>query len=177
MPRTAMALFTLLPVFPFAVHTQGGNSFSGTWKMDPARSESAHQAVPIGPVTLVINQTALDLRIETRRSERGGTAIQSETLTYRLDGTESTIAAETGVPVKTRAHWNGGKLVTETERKVQGSSVTTVYIHSLDPKGKELTVDKTLLVQHGYEFGGSKSYGTGRDVFIKVHGSSQPGVQ
>jgi hypothetical protein len=173
MPRTAMALFTLLPVFPFAAHTQGGSNFSGTWKMDPARSESAHQAVPIGPVTLVINQTALELRIETRRSERGGTAIQSEILTYRLDGADSTIAAETGVPVKTRAHWNAGKLVTETERKVQGSSVTTVYIHSLDPKGKELTVDKTLLVQHGYQFEGSKSYGTGRDVFVKAHRSPE----
>jgi hypothetical protein len=181
MPRTAFALLTLVLVFPFAAHTQGGSNFSGTWKMEPARSESAHQAVPIGPVTLIINQTASEVRIETRRNDRGESAIQSEILTYRLDGTESTIAAKTGASVKTRAHWNGNKLVTETERNVQGSSVTTVYIHSLDPKGrkgrKELTVDKTLLVQHGYQFEGSKSYGTGRDVFIKVHGSSRPAVQ
>jgi hypothetical protein len=176
MPGTVFALFTLVLVFPFAAHTQGTSDFSGTWKMDPARSESAHQAVPIGPVTLVINQTATELRIETRRNDRGGTAIQSETLTYKLDGTESTIAAQIGAPVKTKAHWNGNKLVTETERNVQGSSVTTMYIHSLGPKGrKELTVDKTLLVQHGYQFEGSKSYGTGRDVFIKTKGSSQPG--
>jgi hypothetical protein len=178
MPRTVLALFTLALVLPFAGPAQGVTNFSGTWKMDPARSESAHQAVPIGPVTLVINQTGLDLRIETRRNDPGGTAIQSEILTYKLDGTESTIAAQTGAPVKTKAHWNGAKLVTETERNVQGSSVTTVYIHSLDPKGrKELTVDKTLLVQHGYQFDGSKSYGTGRDVFIRAHGSGQPGVQ
>jgi hypothetical protein len=183
MPRAVSAagrklpLVTLALIFPFAAQTQGGSNFSGTWKMDPARSESAHQAVPIGPVTLVVNQTATELRIETRRRDPGETAIQSEVLTYRLDGKESTIAAPTGGPVKTRAHWNGNKLVTETERDVQGSSVTTVYIHSLDPKGKELTVDKTLLVQHGYQFGGSKSYGTGRDVFMKVHGPGQPGVQ
>jgi hypothetical protein len=170
MPRNAIARFTLVLVFPFAAFSQGGSNFSGTWKMDPARSESAHQAVPIGPVTLVIKQTALEFRIETRRTGRGETAVQSEILTYRLDGTESMAAAQTGAPVKTKAHWDGNKLVTETERNVQGSSVTTVYIHSLDSKGKELTVDKTLLVQHGYEFGGSKSYGTGRDVFIKVRG-------
>jgi hypothetical protein len=173
MPRAVFALCTLVLVFPFAARTQGASNFSGTWKMDPTRSESAHQAVPIGPVTLVINQTALELRIETRRSSRGDTAIQSEILTYRLDGTESTIATETGAAVKTKAHWNGNKLVTETERIVQGSSVTTMYIHSLDPKGKELTVDKTLLVQHGYQFEGSKSYGTGRDVFVKVHRSPE----
>ena len=177
MPRTVFALFTLVVVFPVAAHSQGGSNFSGTWKMDPARSESAHQAVPIGPVTLVINQTATEIGIETRRNDRGESSIQSEILTYKLDGTETAIAAVTGAPVKTKAHWNGSKLVTETERNVQGSSVTTVYIHSLDPKGKELTVDKTLLVQHGYQFGGSKSYGTGRDVFVKVRGSSQPGVQ
>jgi hypothetical protein len=179
MPRTVFALFTLVPVFlPFAAHTQGSSDFSGTWKMDPARSESAHQAVPIGPVTLVINQTATELRIETRRSERDGTAIQSQILTYKLDGTESTITPQIGEPVKTKAHWNGDKLVTETERNVQGSSVTTVYTHSLDPKKrKKLIVDKILLIQHGYQFEGSKSYGTGRDVFIKIRGSSKPGVQ
>ena len=59
-------------------------------------------------------------------------------------------------PVKTKAHWNGDKLVTETERNVQGSTVTTTYIHSLDPKKmKELTIDKTLLIQHGYQFEGA----------------------
>ena len=174
MQLTVFARFTLLLTFPFAAHAQGGSDFSGTWKMDPARSESAHQAVPIGPVTLIINQTATELRIETRRSQPGGTAIQSEILTYKLDGTESTIAAQTGAPpVKTKAHWNGDKLVTETERNVQDASVTTAYIHSLDPKKKELTVDKTLLIQHGYQFEGSKSYGTGRDVFIKIHGSGK----
>jgi hypothetical protein len=169
MQRSAFARLTLLLIFPFAAHTQGSSDFSGTWKMDPARSESAHQAVPIGPVTLVINQTATELRIETRRNDRGGSAAKGEILTYKLDGTESTIAAQTGAPpVKTKAHWNGDKLVTETERNVQDSTVTTAYIHSLDPKKKELTVDKTLLIQHGYQGEGSKSYGTGRDVFIRI---------
>src|SRR5438093_1207387 len=169
MRPSVFARFTLLLILPFAAHTQGSD-FSGAWKMDPARSESAHQAVPIGPVTLIINQTATEIRIETRRSDRGGGAAQSEMLTYKLDGTETTIPSPSGAsPVKTKAHWNGDKLVTETERNVQGSSVTTTYIHSLDPKKrKELTIDKTLLIQHGYQFEGSKSYGTGRDVFIKA---------
>ena len=174
MRPTVFARFTLLLIFPLAAHTQDSSDFSGAWKMDPARSESAHQAVPIGPVTLVINQTATELRIETRRGDRGGTAVQSEILTYKLDGTESTIPLPNGAPpVKTKAHWSGDKLVTETERNVQGSSVTTTYIHTLDPKKKELTIDKTLLIQHGYQFEGSKNYGTGRDVFIKTRGSSR----
>ena len=98
MRPTVFARFTLLLIFSFAAPTQDSSDFSGTWKMDPARSESAHQAVPIGPVTLVIDQTATELRIETRRSGRGGGAAQSEILTYKLDGTESTIPLPNGAP-------------------------------------------------------------------------------
>jgi len=40
-----------------SLSAQGRPDFSGTWKMDSSRSESAAQAEPIGPVTLVIAQT------------------------------------------------------------------------------------------------------------------------
>ena len=69
MTRMAIAILTVALVFPLAAGAQSAADFSGTWKMDASRSESAHQAVPIGPVTLVIKQTATDLSIETRRSD------------------------------------------------------------------------------------------------------------
>src|SRR5256885_7122426 len=112
MRPNVFARFTLLLIFPFAAHTQGSVNFSGTWKMDPARSESAHQAVPIGPVTLVIRQTATELSIETRRSDSNKAEIHSETVTYKLDGSESTVAATDGALIKSQAHWDGTKLVT-----------------------------------------------------------------
>jgi hypothetical protein len=168
MSRMAIAIFTLALVSPLAVGLQSTADFSGTWKMDDSRSESAHQAVPIGPVTLVIKQTATELSIETRRSDTNKSAIRSETLTYKLDGSESTVAGTDGAPIKSQAHWEGSKLVTGTTRNIDGSTITTTYVHSLDPKGTELTVHKTLTVQHGYQFDGAKNSGTGTDVFIKV---------
>ena len=42
---------------------RGQSDFSGAWFMDPSRSESAHQAVPIGPVTLVIKQTPAEISL------------------------------------------------------------------------------------------------------------------
>ena len=167
MARMAIAIFTMALVSRLAAGAQNTTDFSGTWKMDAARSESAHQAVPIGPVTLVIKQTATELTIETRRSDTDKSEIHSETLTYKLDGSESTVAGTDGTPIKSQAHWEGMKLVTGTTRDIQGSTVTTRYVHSLDPSANELTVQKTLTVQHGYQFDGAKSYGTGTDVFIK----------
>lgn len=131
--------------------------FSGAWKMDPTRSESAHQAVPIGPVTLLIKQTAEEITVETRR------ASNREILTYKLDGAETTTQG-----ITCRARWEGPKLILGTTRSVQESTITTLQEHSLDPTGRELTIRKTLTVQHGYQFEGAKSSGSGTDVFIKT---------
>jgi len=150
----------------FLLLLAAGVDISGTWKMDASRSESAHQAVPIGAVTLLIKQSSTEITIESRRAESGKTEVQTEILPFLLNGTESTTTVM-GVPVKTKAHWDGRKLITETERVVNGASVTTRNVHTLNPTGKELKVEKTLTVQHGYQFEGSKSYGTGTDVFVK----------
>jgi hypothetical protein len=141
--------------------------FSGVWKMDPTRSESAHQDVAVGPVTLLITQSADELTIETKTGERDKAAIANETLTYKLDGSESAIEGNGGTPVKSKAHWDGVKLVTETARNVQNSTVTTRYVFSLAANGTEMTIEKTLTVQHGYQFPGANNTGTGKDVFVK----------
>lgn len=150
----------------FLFFLAGVADLSGTWKMDATRSESAHQAVPIGSVVLIVKQTPTEIIFETRRTEAGKTEVQSEILPFLLNGTESTTKV-LDVPVKTKAHWDGAKLVTETERTVNGASVTTRNVHTLNAVGKELKVEKTLTVQHGYQFEGSKSYGSGTDIFVK----------
>src|SRR3954464_8458379 len=105
----AAALFATL-VSPLRTFAQGPD-FSGTWKMDPARSESAAQKDPIGPVTVVITQTRNDLRMETTRTEG------SSVVTYTLDGSEVQIPGG-----KAKTHWDGPRLVTEIERYVQGQA-------------------------------------------------------
>lgn len=171
-PRINLFIFTTAVIFslaaPFAAIGQSPVDFSGMWKMDAERSESAHQAVPIGAVTLIIKQTATELSIETRRAEPNKSATRSELLTYKLDGSETTTSGPDGASIKCRSHWEGNKLITGTTRNIQGATVTTLYVHNLDPTGKELTVNKTLTVQHGYQFEGAKSYGSGTDVFIRT---------
>jgi len=144
--------------------------------MDPVRSESAHQDTPIGQSTLVIRLTGGGLAMETIRSEGGRPAAFHETLNLKLDGSETTSTGNAGVAVIAKAHWDGNRLFVETLRNVQDSTVTTLYVHSLSANGREMTVDKTLTVQHGYQgvSASSSNTGHGKDIFVRV---AAPDVQ
>jgi len=156
-----------LVVFVFAANDEN-KDFSGHWKMDRARSESPHQSVPLAEITLAIKRTAAELSIETITSDGQQSRISSETLTYKLDGTESTVETGPGAPVKTRLRWDGPKLVTETVRVISNMSVTVQNVLTLGPDRNELTVDRTLTVQHGYQSSSGNNTGTGRDVFVRT---------
>ena len=149
-----------LPCYGSPPGTQ--TNFSGTWKMDATRSESAHSGSLSGPVTLVIKQTAPEVSIETRRGD------ESEILIYKLNGSETKQPAQDNGPFEWRVRWQGPKLVTETHRNISRATVTIEETLTLEPKAKEITVDRTLTVQHGYSMRGTKNYSSGRDVFIKV---------
>ena len=60
-------------------------------------------------------------------------------------------------------------------RNIQDATVSTVQVFSLDAKGKELTVDKTLTIQHGYQSPGANNNNVGRgtDVFVRGKASAK----
>jgi hypothetical protein len=168
MPRLGCALLVALLGFARLVASEGHDRFSGTWRMDAARSESAHQGVPIESSVLVIRLTDGGLTMETIRKEGGTPASFHETLDLKLDGSETTSTGNSGVTVTGKAHWDGTKLVVETVRDIQNSTVTTLYIHALSANGREMTIDKTLTVQHGYQGQSASNTGHGKDVFVRV---------
>jgi hypothetical protein len=137
--------------------------FTGTWTLDSTRSVSAQSPDnAAAPLTLVIKQTDTEVSIDTRRGDRG------ETLIYNLDGSQSKKTAEDNGAFEWRARWQGPKLVTEVHRNVNGATVTIEETLSLNATQKELIVDRTLTVQHGYTMRGAKNYSSGQDVFTKV---------
>ena len=143
---------------PCSAHAQGKPDFSGAWNMDPTRSESAAQAEPIGPVTLVITQTPNELRVETTRTQG------STTVTYKLDGSKITMAGGTH-----STRWDGAKLVTDGVFDVNGATVTTTETRTLAAGGNEMLVEKTVVVQHGYPdtIRGTPNYVVGKDVYVR----------
>ena len=167
MPRIAIAgMTTLLAVSQAAAQSEHPD-LSGTWVMDATRSESAHQDIPIGPVTIIVKQSAGVITIETTRRAAKNSPAFHEITAYQLNGQESTAAGSAGAQVVAKAHWDGASLVTETTRNVENSTVTTAYAHTLSADGQELVIEKNLTVQHGYQFQGAKTTGHGKDVFVK----------
>ena len=106
--------------------------------------------------------------METIRSEGGKPAAFHETLNFSLDGAETTSTGDGGITVTGKAHWEGAKLVVETVRNIQDSTVTTQYVHELSRSGREMTIDKTLTVQHGYQGRSASNTGHGKDVFVRI---------
>jgi hypothetical protein len=145
---------------PFTAGAQSRPDFSGTWTMDPVRSESTRQGEPVKPVSVVIAQSAAEIRIETTRGD------QTEKIVYPLGQSH-------GVPpgnstLQPEAYWDGDTLVTETQRQVQGYAVTVKETRALAPGGAEMIMETIVIVQHGYTMPGVKNYGTARDVFRRT---------
>jgi hypothetical protein len=162
MRHVPAALLTATLLLPSPTRAQTTSDFSGTWTMDLARSESAQQGEAIKSVRMVIAQTAAELRVETTRGDR------TETVRYPLvKAARPAAEAAAGQPA---AYWEGDNLVTETQRPVNGYTVTVKETRSLAPGGREMTVETVVIVQHGYSMPGAKNYGASKDVFTRNSG-------
>lgn len=145
---------------------QSSPDFSGTWSMDLSRSEAAAQGTPIGPVVVAIRQTPGELHIETTRNGN------AQAVRYLPVGAKATVAGEPAAAFR----WEGPKLITSLITDINKQAVTVEEVRSLNSAGTEMTVEVTLVVQHGYQSGGSSAVqsknspntATGTNVFIKT---------
>ena len=142
-----LAMMTSL-IVPMTARAQGKTDFSGAWTLDAAKSDApmAGRGGAAGPVTLAIKQTAAELTIATKRGE------QSQTATYKLDGSESkneTMGRGGAQTVVSKAHWDGAKLVIEGTREIQGFAITTKEVRSLSADMKEMTVETAISAPQG----------------------------
>ncbi len=156
-PASALAAIVLLSI---ALLAQPTPDFSGSWTLDPTRSQSAQQGEPFKAVTCAITQSVGQVRIETTRGN------ERENVLYAL--TKSRASSNPGASGQSEAYWDGDQLITVTQRTVSGQTVTVKESRTLSPTGADMTVETTVIVQHGYSMPGAKNYGTSRDVFIRT---------
>jgi hypothetical protein len=131
--------------------------FSGTWRFDPNRSDSATYPDLSRPVTLVITQSPAEIRIETI------TARGASTQAFQLRA-----AGDANQPGDAVARWSKDVLLADAVRDVRGQSVTVHQTFRLSADGRELTIESAVNVQHGYSMSRGKVYGSGRDVYVRV---------
>ena len=163
MNQALRALLIAALAFPVGVTAQATPDFSGTWIMDPSRSESSVQNEPVKSMTVVISQSPTEINIETRRDDR------LQRVSYKHGSPEAfnNSGARTGL-LASAWYWQGEQLVTETLSDVNGMTVRTKAIHTLQVGGTELIIESLVIVEHGYTLRGGKNYGSVKDVLKRM---------
>lgn len=133
--------------------------FSGTWKMDRARSEAAAQDQPVGDITVTITQTGSILTIKTIRDGASETAI------YPIEARPSRPTEDIATR---RAFWDGPRLVDEGSVDINGQTIGFREVRRRTLGGAEMEVQTTLKIEHGYELKGAQTVVTGKNVFIRL---------
>jgi hypothetical protein len=98
--------------------------------MDLSKSESSQQGAAVAPVSFVITQTT-QVRIETTRGER------VENVLYPLARSRGDWHLRRIGDRSPEAYWEGDTLVTETQRPVNGYTVTVKEARTLGPGGRK----------------------------------------
>ena len=70
-------------------------------------------------------------------------------------------------PPSSRGHWDGDRLIAESTQDIGGQTVTTREVRFLQNDGREMIVERVVQVEHGYSVRGARSYGSGRDTFVR----------
>src|SRR5688572_10994630 len=143
--KRALSIGSAICLSFLSLGAQSRPDFSGTWAMDPARSEAAAQGTPVGPVTVVIRQTPGEVRIDTTRSGR------TESVRYLPAASKPTAAGE----LLGAFRWDGPKLITRLVTDINKQAITVEEVRSLEPGGRDMTVEVMLVVEHGYQSGGT----------------------
>ena len=140
--QTVLLVLSLVSPLAFAA-----TDFSGTWVLDPAKSDFGAGAgaakSSMATVTLVIKQTPTILTTERKLGDQAGTATQ------KLDGSPSVNRTPSGADVTSTSTWVGATLVTKSKAVIQGTPTESSGVRSLADGGKTMIIEITRQAPRG----------------------------
>lgn len=145
MIRRSLIAIAALALAAGVLSAQDKPNFSGTWKMDGAKSDFGPMPAP-DKLMRTIDHKDPEMHIKTTQSGQQG-EVTSE-LKYKTDGTES-VNKLRGQDVKGVAKWEGEKLVVRSKREVQGMEISITETWALSGEGKLLTVTNAIDTPQG----------------------------
>lgn len=163
MPTAAVLCFLLTSPMTAQVDQGRRVNLSGTWVMDPERSESAQATdeTQVRSATVVIRHTPANIHVDTVRNG------VREFARYPIAGTEQPKAVGTSGSIGTIVEWDGQAMVTITPLEVNGMTVTMAERRFLSADGREMTVMRSLTVQHGYQGNGRNFSPQSTDIYVR----------
>ena len=153
MKRVLVLSFVLALAITTLAFAQGKPDFSGTWTLDPAKSDLGQmrptgKQAPMRTITLVIKQTGDTLTVQRSMGKN------QEVASYKLDGSESINKLPSGNEARTIMKWSGATLVARTTAKINdseggGMNTEMTDVRSLSPDGKVMTLSVTRKTPRG----------------------------
>jgi hypothetical protein len=118
-----------------AAAAQEKPNFSGTWRMNPSRSDFGRGPAPTFRLDRITHNEPILKDTITQRNPQGEVTYD---MTYSTDGKECTNHPN-GSEFKARVHWEGNELVIESQGVLKGP-VTLKDRYALSADGKTLTI-------------------------------------
>jgi hypothetical protein len=135
---------------------------NGNWTLNPAKSGSPAQNIPITDMRLTIQQTSDEIRMESQVASDKPIIV-----VYPIMPAPKPPAEPLSGNAR-RAYWDGNRLVLERGTTISGQTVSLKESLTLSPDRSELTLERLVIVQHGYTLKGAKNYASVKDVFTRA---------
>ena len=145
MSRKALVTVFALLAFAISLAAQSKPNFSGTWKLNVAKSDFGVLPPSNGRTDVIEHQ---DPDLKDTVSDDAAQGQQNYTLSMTTDGKEA-INKPGGLEMKSVATWTASNLVVNTKLQFQGSDVTIKTTWALSDDGKTLTESAHLESQMG----------------------------
>ena len=136
---------SLAALLVFGISAQAAPNLSGEWKLSVVKSN--YGAFP-APQSMVRKVSYAEPKLSMHTVQKGAQGEVTSDLAYTTDGKPSVNKLQSGES-KGTAQWIGDKLMIESERVVQGATLTQKEIWSLSADGKTLTVDAHVTLPNG----------------------------
>lgn len=124
---------------------QAAPNFSGEWKLNLGKSNYGSFPTPLGVTRKIVHA---DPKLSMTTTQKGPKGEVTSQLNYTTDGKESVNQLQTGES-KGSAQWITDKLMIESSREIQGTSLKQKEIWTLSPDGKTLTIDSHVSLPNG----------------------------
>ena len=124
-------------------------NFSGTWQLDPAKSEFGPMPPPTSMVTTIEHKDPKVVIKSAQKSDQGD-VVNERTIT--TDGKPNINKLKTQMgdqDVTSTTNWSGNQLVTEFKMEINGTGLEFRDTYSLSPDGKMLTVTRDIKSEQG----------------------------
>lgn len=145
MIRRSLFAISTLALFANLLSAAGKPDFSGSWKMDAAKSEFG--PVP-GPEKLSRTIVHKDPEMSVKSTQSGPQGEVTSEMKYKTDGSPS-VNKMRNAEVTSTVAWAGDKLTVKYKREMQGGEISFAETWALSADGKVLTVTNAIEAPQG----------------------------